>query len=282
MPTDAAANALIFTDVDNTLVFHDLEARTRGEEIPRFDRVAPSPAVYRAFERLRARGHKVYLCTGRALCNIPRLLHDLNPDGIIAEAGAYVRSGDRVLCDAHMSLDVLERAASLLEELVVDVEFEGNEGLIEFYPSGAQGAFPEFSIARGVDDFMELAARYPIAKFCIHGASTKRLTSFIAFAREYFEICDLAGDVLEFSLHGTDKGSAIRLVREHLGRGIEGTYAFGDSENDLPMAAEVETFIAMGNALEHVKQQADLVAPPVKDDGMPRMAAKLGLIDCFE
>ena len=48
------------------------------------------------------------------------------------------------------------------------------------------------------------------------------------------------------------------------------------------MAAEVETFIAMGNALEHVKQQADLVAPPVKDDGMPRMAAKLGLIDCFE
>lgn len=282
MPTDVAANALIFTDVDNTLVFHDLEARARGEEIPRFDTVAPSPAVYRTFERLRARGHKVYLCTGRALCNIPQLLRDLNPDGIIAEAGAYVRSGEQVLRDARMGLDVLRCAARLLEDLVIDVEFEGNEGLIEFYPSGAQGAFPEFPIARGVGDFMELAARYPIAKFCIHEASTKCLTPFIAFAREYFEICDLAGDVLEFSLRGTDKGSAIRLVREHLGHAIEGTYAFGDSENDLPMAAEVETFIAMGNALGHVKQQADLVAPPVKDDGMPQMAVRLGLIDYFD
>lgn len=274
----SSAGVLIFSDIDNTLVYHDLEARARGEELPRFDHVPPAPSVYQAFERAHARGHRLVLCTGRALCNIPQMIMDLQPDGLIAEAGSYVRCGSQTLRDASIPLDLLLNMVERLELLGIDTEFEGNDGLIEFYPSGAEGAFPEFPLARTVAEFADIARERPIAKFCIHNASKVPVSDFLPFARESFHVCDLNGDVLEFALPGMDKGSAIRCVRDYLAHGIADTYAFGDSENDLPMADEVETFVAMGNALEGVRARANLVAPHVRDDGFLRCLEQLGLI----
>ncbi|WP_179184998.1 HAD hydrolase family protein [Collinsella vaginalis] len=58
--------ALLFFDVDGTLVWRDVEAAKRGEQVPGYDEVRPSPAVENALARLREQGHKVFICTGRA------------------------------------------------------------------------------------------------------------------------------------------------------------------------------------------------------------------------
>ena len=60
--------------------------------------------------------------------------------------------------------------------------------------------------------------------------------------------------------------------------GLEGTFAFGDSENDLPMAGAVETFVAMGNALPSVKDRAAYVTDSVEDDGVVSALEHFGLI----
>ena len=56
------------------------------------------------------------------------------------------------------------------------------------------------------------------------------------------------------------------------------TYAFGDSENDLPMLRAVDVPVAMGNALPRVKAMAAYVTDRVEQDGVATGLAHLGLI----
>lgn len=44
--------------------------------------------------------------------------------------------------------------------------------------------------------------------------------------------------------------------------------AFGDGENDLPMLRHAHIGVAMGNADEFVKKQADYVTDSVDEDGI--------------
>ena len=67
-------------------------------------------------------------------------------------------------------------------------------------------------------------------------------------------------------------------VLELEGREVAGTFAFGDSENDLPMFDAVETKVAMGNAMPVLKERADYVTDHVKDDGVVHALRHFGLI----
>ena len=84
--------------------------------------------------------------------------------------------------------------------------------------------------------------------------------------------------MFELSLIGVDKGTGIEAALAHLGRGRKDTFAFGDSENDLPMRGAVETFVAMGNALENVREVADYVTGTAAEEGVPAALERFGLI----
>lgn len=74
-------------------------------------------------------------------------------------------------------------------------------------------------------------------------------------------------EYLEFMSPEADKGAALSVVCERLGIAREGTVAFGDGDNDIPMLRWAGLGIAMGHASERVKSAADLVAPAVGADG---------------
>ena len=96
--------------------------------------------------------------------------------------------------------------------------------------------------------------------------------------RREYGFYDLGLGAGETGMKGVDKAYGVRRVLDRLGRGTERTFAFGDSENDLPMLDAVETAVAMGNAMEVVKQRADYVTDPVADDGVVSGLAHFGLI----
>lgn len=54
--------------------------------------------------------------------------------------------------------------------------------------------------------------------------------------------------------------------------------AFGDSYNDLEIVSEAGTGVAMGNAIEELKNAADFVTDDVGKDGVYNACVKLGLI----
>lgn len=76
---------------------------------------------------------------------------------------------------------------------------------------------------------------------------------------------------LELNPKGANKGSGVRKVCELLGLDMSQVIAMGDSFNDLSMIREAGLGVAMGNAQEEIKTQADLVGPSNTEDGVARI-----------
>ena len=77
------------------------------------------------------------------------------------------------------------------------------------------------------------------------------------------------------------QGGKVRGIREYLERrGIlpEETMAFGDGDNDIEMLRFAGIGVAMGNASDAVKAQADYVTASVDEDGIALALQHFGLI----
>lgn len=270
--------AAAFFDVDGTLVWHDLSRASEEGAEAVFAKPRPTDGVYEAFRRMRAAGHRTFICTGRHLPFIPDTLLALEPDGVIAGAGAYALVGDTVVRDAVIEEGLLLETARRFIDVGIDLTFEGGDCNLEVRPSGAPASFRGSELVHDLAGVRESVARHRYCKFCVSGVTLERLEPLRAFYEPHYTVCDLQYDTYEFSLRGVDKGTAIDVVLACLGHGREDTYAFGDSENDLSMASHVETFVAMGNALPNVKARADYVTDSAADDGVVTGLEHFGLI----
>ena len=149
---------------------------------------------------------------------------------------------------------------------------------MELNPSGRPAHLPGSRLARTAEDVAELTVAHRYSKFCSNGVEERDLAPLRDFIDEHYTICDLQGGVLEFSMRGVDKGTGIEATLACLGRGREGTFAFGDSENDGSMLSAVDVAVAMGNALPAVRASADYVTDPVWDDGVATALEAFGLV----
>ena len=76
-----------------------------------------------------------------------------------------------------------------------------------------------------------------------------------------------------------DKGEGIKRCMAHLGASIEDVVVFGDGSNDVCMFLPEWTSVAMGNAIDELKQRADYVTTNVDDDGIWNACVHLGFIE---
>lgn len=82
------------------------------------------------------------------------------------------------------------------------------------------------------------------------------------------QYCMLADRFLEITKNGTDKGTALELLCNHLKIKLDKVIAFGDGENDLQFLNKAGTAVAMGNATNSVKSQADIVTDTNNNQGV--------------
>ena len=64
----------------------------------------------------------------------------------------------------------------------------------------------------------------------------------------------------------------------HEGLNPQQTIAFGDGGNDTTMIREAGIGVAMGNAIDELKEMADYVTTSVDDDGILNALKHFGLI----
>ena len=81
-----------------------------------------------------------------------------------------------------------------------------------------------------------------------------------------------------FFVEPTYKDEGIRAVMDHLKAPYRDAIVFGDSYNDLSMFTDEWTKVAMGNAVQELKERADYVTTDVDRDGIYNACAALGLI----
>lgn len=78
----------------------------------------------------------------------------------------------------------------------------------------------------------------------------------------------------EFTAEGVNKGRGLAILKERLTIPEDHLIAIGDNENDVEMFKEAGISVAMGNAKDPVKQQADFVAADNDHDGAAEFLEK--------
>ncbi|MCM8711552.1 Cof-type HAD-IIB family hydrolase [Clostridium sp. SYSU_GA19001] len=82
---------------------------------------------------------------------------------------------------------------------------------------------------------------------------------------------------VEITCRGVSKGSAVEILSNYYNIEREKIIAIGDSENDLSMIEFAGMGIAMGNAIDIVKQKADYITETNDNDGVAKAVKKFVL-----
>ncbi|NQU75559.1 MAG: HAD family phosphatase [Planctomycetes bacterium] len=82
-------------------------------------------------------------------------------------------------------------------------------------------------------------------------------------------------NLIECFAHATDKWAGVRYVAQGLLVGAGDIAAIGDDLNDLPMLTRAGLGVAMGNAVEAVKQAADFTTAGNDQDGVAQFIDQL-------
>lgn len=85
------------------------------------------------------------------------------------------------------------------------------------------------------------------------------------------EVVSSTDEDLEVNAAGVDKGKGMCTLAAELGISPEEILAFGDNENDCEMLKKCGIGVAMANAINAVKEAADLIAKSNEEEGVAHM-----------
>ena len=246
----------LFFDIDGTLVSF------RTHEIP--------ASTILALTQAKANGHKVFIATGRPpiiITNLGAIEHLI--DGYVTINGALCFIGKKVVSCKDIPLEAVR-------QVVRDAQ-ERNYGLIVVGESDVAVLDPKGEVDRIFR--VELAVKNLNQAKPIDEVLKQRIFQLTPFFDEHYELelmekipCCNSGRwhpaFTDITVRGADKGEGMLTMATHEGLDAQYTMAFGDGGNDSSMVLAAGIGIAMGNALDSLKQQADYVTTSVDDDGI--------------
>ena len=251
----------------------------------------PDSAV-RALSRVRERGHRLFVCTGRSVPEIyPRFI-DLGFEGVVGGAGGYAAVGDTVLLDERMPAEHVRILTALWEELDAFYVWQGpdqmgpSEGYLDFFVPRA-GTHPE--------DWIEYAQSISPFIVDIDGGAFTKVTAYVppdnasmeavteALPDGYRAIIGSVGAAgyvpFEIIPDHLSKAVGMQAVCEHIGIPMSRSVAIGDSNNDVEAVACAAVGISIGGVCDDLVAVADIVAPAVGQGGLAWALAAAGLVD---
>lgn len=256
----------IFFDVDNTL--WDDEFRI------------PESAVY-ALRELHARGHKVFLNSGRSKANLmDPALQALHFDGFIAACGCHIEENGETLFEFKVPWELTQRVLKLLPSEHMPFVAEGTDFCyfnLEDFPDDPYVDILSERLGPLAKRLEEITPESRINKF---SADIHSDTDFEKVKRLLPEMTFINHDnfVVEVVPKGFTKGTGL----EHLAslRGIEprDIYVFGDGMNDLEAFQFAGHPIAMRNGNPVLFQHAEYITSPLREDGILEALLHYGLI----
>jgi Cof subfamily protein (haloacid dehalogenase superfamily) len=81
--------------------------------------------------------------------------------------------------------------------------------------------------------------------------------------------------IIEIMPAGVNKGYALSMLARHLKVRRSQIAAFGDNTNDLPLLRAAGTAVAVANAVDAVKEEADMITEGTRDQGFNEAVKKL-------
>jgi len=250
---------MLFLDLDNTLLSSDL---TISEE--------NLDAIRKASES----GVKVVICTGRGIFSVNHIAEQLkiewNNCYIICLNGGAIYKGYPPVLIKERLFD--NKSAAIIYETAkkysVDIQIYRDDKLILESKTERVKMYIEKMNA----DFMlvESIADYDgkIAKILLNGPNNVLLKIHRHLSRRLkeFNIFFSSPNYLEFTAIGTTKGEAMAELSELMGITLSETIAMGDNYNDISMIRTAGLGVAVRNADEAVKSQANYITKSTNDE----------------
>ncbi|WP_160674582.1 Cof-type HAD-IIB family hydrolase [Clostridium sp. C8-1-8] len=247
-------------------------------------------AILQAYEK----GVKVAIATGR-LFTSAKFYADLIgiKAPIVASNGAYVREKDNeeVIYKSSLSQDQLERIYSVIKKYDLLTYFNTEDTLISEIVVGENHGYkvnnkdlPEdkrIKFDEGID-FKEAFKKHEgdiLKAICVEMEDVDKLMKAKEDLKQYsdLEVVSSWTNNFEVMNAGTSKGTAVKRLAEMLGIKQEEVICMGDSENDLSMIKYAGLGIAMGNAEEFIKKEADYVTDTNANSGVAKAIEKFVL-----
>ena len=235
-----------------------------------------SDKTHLALTRLKERGIKICISTGRAPSEVP----DFGPmkfDAYCTYNGSLCYAGNEILHSNPIAAEdvaqVIRNAAGIGRPVSVATRKRlaangWDPDLADYYRLAnlTLTAAPDFDAACQEDVYQILiGCRRTDHAAILNGAQGVKIA--VSW--------DRAVDVIPAS---SGKGIAIAKVLAYFGLDASQAMAFGDSQNDLEMLKTVGVGVAMGNATAQLKAVADDVCGAVSEDGIYHYCLAHGLI----
>lgn len=273
----------IFFDIDGTLLSH-----SKG--------ILSSTA--KALEEAKAKGHKIFINTGRSLAEVGDSFDKFGFDGLVCAAGSYIVIGDDVIHNQVISYEDVKFICEILGDLGIEYGLEGVE-----YTYFTDDVFKGYRqrVYKAIDDILGYEpSGYEPYHYMIQPQHVRKVSEYwqepttISKLLIYSESRDVNEELArrlkedyfliiydtfaELINKGNNKATGIEKVMKYYGADKEDSISIGDSLNDLDMLKDAGLGIAMGNASDTVKAQADMVTEDILDDGLYKALKKIGVI----
>lgn len=218
--------------------------------------------------KCKERGRLIGISTSRSEQNCLKFLKELKPDILISSGGALVRADKKIVCSSFFSaaetksfIETARNICGMECEFTVDT-LEAHYWNYKINPKEQDKTWGD-SIYTDFTDF-----NHEALKICVEipnpNIAQKLCEHFSELDSQHFS----DGDWYKFTKSGITKEKAILAVCEACHVDVSEIVAFGDDYADIGMLKICGIGVAMGNAIQEVKDIADAITLSNEEDGV--------------
>lgn len=238
----------------------------------------PDSAIH-ALERLRE-DYYIVIATGRDMdskfsIGLSRLVR---PDAVIHLNGTKITVGNEMIYSHTMDRELIRRLLAFAQEHKFSVGITIGDG--DYYIN------PEFVTRHDMRRWGESARRFEdpwrlldmdVRTMVYMGeeSGAKQIQSEFPELKLPLFSSREGADIME---RDVSKAEGLKRLCDYYGIPLSGTVAFGDSMNDYEILKAAGIGVAMGNAVEELKEVSDYVTTSIDEDGVWNACVHLRLI----
>ena len=228
-----------------------------------------------ALKQCREKGILIGVSTSRSEQNSLAYLNELTPDILISSGGALVKYGTEYIYKAEFSETETKHMIKMARtvcgkdcEITIDT-IDAHYWNYKVEPKKIDQRWGE-SIYTDFSDFGECSL-----KMCVEIFDQSKADELAEKLPECDCIRFSDGFWYKFTKKNVTKENAILRITEVCGFGIDSIMAFGDDYADIGMLELCGVGVAMGNAIDEVKDKADIVIGANDDEGIANFIESL-------
>lgn len=246
---------LLFFDVDSTLYSH------KSNSIPK--------STIEAIRIAKQNGHKIVLATGRSkkLTDLLDIFKYIDFDYFVTINGTLVLDkDDNIIFSLPCNKEAINNVLKLVDKHNLNLCFINKDDYYLYKDEDKRSHLGYDPLHIPIPKKLEYKDEdiYQMNLFC----EDEYIKEFIELTGNYLSYSKL--DNYGYDVYAKDqtKATGIKHLLESLNIDKKDTFAFGDGHNDKEMIEFCEVGIAMGNAIQKVKDASDYITDDIDNDGI--------------